>query len=484
MDYVDVDGDPATVNSSSAKLARAAGRHRAVRRPLLGRGVRPGRDAAPAVRPVQPRTGHAAANPAAAASAWLKAPGRASYVPVNATPSTPTPRISAAATAGAADERTRYQAFADVTSLVQAGGGGTLHGRQRAGRDRRRPPRRLVARRGLSGRTQPARNLTIFDGFAQVANGATTTIPVSGFRTPIDGDVNTQLGFVSYEGDINLAGDSLALNGTTLSDAAHPAVNFFDSGDLQPRLSRDGQIARLREPARLRRGRIRGAARASSRTTTRARTSSSPPPVTAICRASSSSAPTSTPRRWCCKKTVTDLNGGDVNPGDVLQYEISSTNTGRSSAYDARIDDAIPPQTSYQPGSLEIVASPGGVAGPKTDPTDADQAEFDTPSNAVRFRIGTGARGARAAQRRRWGDRARPVVHGALRRRRRRRRGRRHPDPQHRDPLEQGCGGHRLHLDRERARRGHGARRARRRRSTSRTRGSSCAGHRARSRCS
>ena len=46
------------------------------------------------------------------------------------------------------------------------------------------------------------------------------------------------------------------------------------------------------------------------------------------------------------KKTVTDLNGGDVNPGDVLRYEISSTNTGQSSAYDSRIDDAIPAHTS------------------------------------------------------------------------------------------------------------------------------------------
>ena len=53
------------------------------------------------------------------------------------------------------------------------------------------------------------------------------------------------------------------------------------------------------------------------------------------------------------KKTVTDVNGGDVNPGDVLHYEISSTNTGQSSAYDTHIDDAIPPHTSYRPDSLE-----------------------------------------------------------------------------------------------------------------------------------
>ena len=50
MDYVDVDGVAATVNSSSANARRARRGHRAVRRPLLGRGLRPGRDAAAAVR--------------------------------------------------------------------------------------------------------------------------------------------------------------------------------------------------------------------------------------------------------------------------------------------------------------------------------------------------------------------------------------------------------------------------------------------------
>ena len=90
-------------------------------------------------------------------------------------------------------------------------------------------------------------------------------------------------------------------------------------------------------------------------------------------------------------KTVTDVNGGDVNPGDVLQYDISSTNTGQSSAYDSRINDAIPANTAYLPGSLSIVSSPGGIAGTKTDPTDLDQAEFDAGTNQVRFRIGTGA---------------------------------------------------------------------------------------------
>ena len=49
----------------------------------------------------------------------------------------------------------RYGAFADVTSMVQAAGAGTYRGCERSGRHRRRPVRGLDARRRLSG-PQPA----------------------------------------------------------------------------------------------------------------------------------------------------------------------------------------------------------------------------------------------------------------------------------------------------------------------------------------
>ena len=389
MDYVDVDGVPSTVNSSSAMLAVPAGATVLFAGLYWGAAFDQGETLPLQCDSSQPRTGHAATNPAAAASAWLRAPG-GSYVPVNATTFDTYTEDLGCGNGGAADERTRYQAFADVTSLVQAGGGGSYtiaNVQAGTGADRHAGWSLVVAYQDV---TQPARNLTVFDGFAQVANGATTTIPVSGFRTPLDGDVNTQLGFVSYEGDINLAGDSLALNGTTLSDAQHPAVNFFNSGisdlgspvtgkspDYANQLGFDAGVFAV--PAGVVPNNSTSANIKLSTTGDRYL------PGVVFFR-TDIYAP-----EMVLKKTVTDLNGGDVNPGDVLRYEISSTNTGRSSAYDARIDDAIPPQTSYQPGSLEIVASPGGVAGPKTDPTDADQAEFDAPSNAVRFRIGTGA---------------------------------------------------------------------------------------------
>ena len=78
--------------------------------------------------------------------------------------------------------------------------------------------------------SQPARNLTVFDGLQSVTSGGPpVAVPLTGFRTPPSGPVRTTLGVVVYEGDLGTRGDSLALNTTTLSDATNPADNFFNS---------------------------------------------------------------------------------------------------------------------------------------------------------------------------------------------------------------------------------------------------------------
>jgi uncharacterized repeat protein (TIGR01451 family) len=92
-------------------------------------------------------------------------------------------------------------------------------------------------------------------------------------------------------------------------------------------------------------------------------------------------------------KTVEDVNGGDVIAGDVLRYSITVTNA--ADALDAAVgvilDDVIPTDTTYVPGTLVIAA--GVNAGLKTDAVDDDQGEFLVGSNAVRFQLGSGAGG-------------------------------------------------------------------------------------------
>ncbi|MDW8425436.1 MAG: Ig-like domain-containing protein [Meiothermus sp.] len=88
-------------------------------------------------------------------------------------------------------------------------------------------------------------------------------------------------------------------------------------------------------------------------------------------------------------KSVTDLNGGALLPGDVLEYTIGFSNTGQDGSINTIVRDPIPAGTTYQPGSLQILTGPN--AGAKTDAAGDDQAEFDSANNRVVFRLGTGA---------------------------------------------------------------------------------------------
>ncbi|HEY5971738.1 MAG TPA: hypothetical protein VIT22_07145, partial [Pseudoxanthomonas sp.] len=90
-------------------------------------------------------------------------------------------------------------------------------------------------------------------------------------------------------------------------------------------------------------------------------------------------------------KSVVDVNGGSVAPGDVLEYTLAYANTGNDATLLTVATDPIPANTTYIPGSLSIVA--GANAGNKTDAAGDDQANFATGPARVVFRLGTGANG-------------------------------------------------------------------------------------------
>src|SRR5262249_36443013 len=128
------------------------------------------------------------------------------------------------------DAKGTYQGFAEVTSLVQSAGPGT-YGVANVQADtgfNRHAGWALVVVFGDPANV--ARNLTVFDGFAQVTSSdPNVSVQVSGFTTPLSGPVNLSLGVVAYEGDLGLTGDSLRVDGTTLADARHNGGNFFNS---------------------------------------------------------------------------------------------------------------------------------------------------------------------------------------------------------------------------------------------------------------
>jgi len=292
---------------------------------------------------------------------------------------------------------TRYGAFADVTSVVEAAGPGSYsvaNVQTGKGGDRYAGWTLVVV---YEDPTQPPRNLTVEDGFITINSSAPpTTIPITGFKTPPTGPVRTTLGFVAYEGDSGLTGDSASLNGTKLSDGANPANNFFNGG-----ITNLGVNVTTRNPNDINNwdydsklvvadGILPNNATSANILVTTSGDTYYPAVVTL---ATDLYAP-----QIASTKTVANLThpGGPDQLGDTLRYTVSYTNSGSDAAANFVMRDSIPAGTTYVPGSLQIGGSDGS-----SSPTDAlgdDAGEFNPTTGKVVFRLGAGGNGTTGGQ--------------------------------------------------------------------------------------
>jgi hypothetical protein len=222
MGYVDVDSDSGTFDSSQANLALPAGTT------VLWAGLYWAGDTSAG------SFGSAAPTPGSRAQVRFATPS-ASYATV---------------TAGVLDTdataTTRYQGFADVTSLVRSAGNGTYavaNVQSGTGGNRWGGWSLLVAYRDTS---QPVRRLQVYDGFqALQSGGATSTdIAVTDLLTPATGTVRGRLGLLSWEGDRGSTGESATLGARALTDALNPVNDVFNST-----IGRDGATVTTRNPS-------------------------------------------------------------------------------------------------------------------------------------------------------------------------------------------------------------------------------------------
>ena len=286
----------------------------------------------------------------------------------------------------------RYSAFADVTARVRAAGAGSygVSGIQAGtGSDRYAGWSLVVV---IGNPALPPRNMVVFDGFSVVnaSNPTSITTPVSGFQTPPSGTFSTYMGAVSYDGD-RANTDSFQLNGTALSDAANPVDNVFNSS-----ISDLGVNVTSKTPSYVNQlgfdiDRINASGILPNGSTSANLTFTVPPGGETYYPALLTFAvdvfePVILSN---LSKTVTDLNGGSVQPGDVLEYTLGVSNTGNDGATQVVLTDPIPANTTYVPSSL-VIAS-GANAGTKTDAQGDDQANFATGPNRAVFRLGTDA---------------------------------------------------------------------------------------------
>ncbi len=283
-----------------------------------------------------------------------------------------------------------YQGFADVTQLVSQAGAGNYWGGNvvaGTGKDRYAGWSLVVA---YTSPDQPMRNLTIFDGFNMVTNGKPQTIPVSGFRTPLRGPVDVQLGMVVYEGDLPQTGDYAKLNSTQLGTTLSAGSNFFNSTvDL------NGVSGTARTPADknmlgfdLKNLTVSGTVPNGATSATFSFSSAGDTYYPGVM---TMAMPLLSPNFTPSAKSVTNLNGNNpAHAGDILQYTVRIVNAGPGLSRDLVSVDAIPAGTEYVPGSLQLIASPD-ISNPAslTDATGDDLGEFD--ANSLRVRLGAGA---------------------------------------------------------------------------------------------
>jgi uncharacterized repeat protein (TIGR01451 family) len=288
-----------------------------------------------------------------------------------------------------------YDAFVDITGQVQRAGSGvyTVANVQSATGDDRYAGWALVVAYEAAG--EPPRNLTVFDGLASVTQGKSAiTIPVSGFQTPLSGPVRTKLGFVAYEGDRGLTGDSATLDGKLLSDKLNASNNMFNSV-----ISNDGQYFTDKTPDYVnqlgfdaKRIGIDGfLANGATNATIGLKTSSDQYLPQVITFASDLYAPVVR-----ANKTVVNLThpDGPTLAGDKLRYTVTFANDGLEAATNFVATDKIPPDTTYVAGTLRIPTAPASAANP-TDLVGDDQGEYDTAQQTVRFFLGSGAAAGR-----------------------------------------------------------------------------------------
>jgi uncharacterized repeat protein (TIGR01451 family) len=374
MQYVDIDNDASTFSSSSTKVSLPSGST------VLFAGLYWGG------RTSAGSGGSAAPNAALRNTVKFKPAGATAYSTITAS------------TLDDATSNDIFQGFADVTSLVTAAGNGTYtlgNVQSGTGIDRFAGWTLVIAYRDTS---QPARNLTIFDGLKSISNGGSGTIEVSGFKTPPTGDVKTTVGFVTYEGDSGIAGDAATLNGVTLSDAQHPATNFFDS-----RSSRDGVLRTGNDPSyannlgfeysMLSVGKpiVKNGDMAATIGLTTSGDVYAPGVVTF---ATELYAPKIEQTKTVANVTPGKAANATVEQGDTLRYTISGKNTGQDGAASFVLRDPIPANTSYVASSLKVSPAGGGAATETaTDATDSDRGEFDASQNRVVARLGTGSNG-------------------------------------------------------------------------------------------
>jgi|GEM_PF-2069417 len=124
-----------------------------------------------------------------------------------------------------------FMSYADITSVVQAGGSGNYYVADIA----------LAIGSSFTGPyggwnmvvvyddpSLTTKNISVWDGFDFFGFGANDSFTVTGLLTPASGAFQTHAGYFGFDGEASSTGDFVSINGTALANGLNPANNTLN----------------------------------------------------------------------------------------------------------------------------------------------------------------------------------------------------------------------------------------------------------------
>ena len=299
----------------------------------------------------------------------------------------------------------QYQAYADITDLVKNNGAGTYEVGNTALNTG------AIDNGGNNGGwcivvvyendSANYNSVRIYDGFEQVYNNGNpqaTSVTLTGLNVP-SGELETgdaKMSVLAWEGDANLKGDYLKINGNLFSNTTNPPDNLWNGT-----ITDNGMHIATKSPNYTNQmgldidqfdvGIGYGIAPNASSLSLEFGTTSDKYFPGLFAFTIKMKDPTIS-----LDETVSDANNNHLTEAnEILTYTLKGKNGGPGNANSIIITDTLPSAVTYLPNSLKIVSSAGVTPGPQTDISADDMAEYITNGavKTIKFRIGTGATG-------------------------------------------------------------------------------------------
>lgn len=303
--------------------------------------------------------------------------------------------------AGTATEFSLYQAFTDITTLVQQQGAGTYtvgNGAFSTG---------IGGDFGNYGAWSIVvvyentalnfNSVRVYDGYQQIYNGGgatSSTINLSGLNVP-SGALSlqdAQIGIMGWEGDARYNGDFFKINNNLFSNTLNTSNNSWNGT-----ISNNGVHVTAKNPNYTDQmgididqfnvgtgyGILPNATNVSLEFgTTQDQYFSGI--ITFVIRMKD-------PIIELAKKVTDANNSSTAEIGEILTYKLKGKNIGAGNANAVIVTDSIPSSMTYVSNSLKVNYGPGIAAGLKTDAAGDDIAEYNAAKKTVTFRIGNNA---------------------------------------------------------------------------------------------